>query len=402
MSGSRSELLAFLGLYALLYAAFGVQSPFVPALLGERGLRAEQIGWILGVSRAIRVLAGPGIAHAADRSRRHRSVLCICAILAAVAGIGFLVMQGAMSLLVAALLQAAMLAPIVPISDALATTAAHRSESQGLRFDYGWLRAAGSAAFVAGTMVSGWAVDKGGLSIAMWVSGLFLVLGGTISLLLPQISDMPRIPSAPRTSIVRDWKLLWHLGSYRRLLVVATLVEGSHALHDTFAVIRWRAADIDFLAISVLWSEAVASEVLIFLVFGSRLIRWLGAGGAIALAAGAGVVRWTVVGVTTSPMFLALVQPLHGLTFALLHLAAMRLIVAVVPIHLAATAQSVYGTFCIGLASALLTWVSGLLYEQMGGQAFLVMAGLCLLALPMCTSLRLPERRAEEVGLTEG
>ena len=75
-------------------------------------------------------------------------------------------------------------------------------------------------------------------------------------------------------------------------------------------------------------------------------------------------------------------QPLHGLTFALLHLACMRLIVQVVPVRLAATAQSIYGTMCIGLATALLTLASGLLYERMGGHAFLVMAALCLLALP--------------------
>ena len=68
-------------------------------------------------------------------------------------------------------------------------------------------------------------------------------------------------------------------------------------------------------------------------------------------------------------------QPLHGLTFALLHLACMRLIVQVVPVRLAATAQSIYGTMCIGLATALLTLASGLLYERMGGNAFLVMAG---------------------------
>jgi len=46
----------------------------------------------------------------------------------------------------------------------------------------------------------------------------------------------------------------------------------------------------------------------------------------------------------TSPVLLGLVQPLHGLTFALLHLACMRLIVQVVPVRLAATAQSIYGT----------------------------------------------------------
>jgi hypothetical protein len=55
---------------------------------------------------------------------------------------------------------------------------------------------------------------------------------------------------------------------------------------------------------------------------------------------------------------LGLVQPLHGVTFALLHLACMRVIVLVVPLRLAATAQSVYGTLCIGLATALLTLAS--------------------------------------------
>ncbi len=92
---------------------------------------------------------------------------------------------------------------------------------------------------------------------------------------------------------------------------------------------------------------------------------------------------------TTSTVFLGLVQPLHGMTFALLHLACMRLIVQVVPVRLAATAQSIYGTLCIGLATALLTLASGLLYERMGGSAFLVMAALCFLALPMCAGLRL-------------
>jgi PPP family 3-phenylpropionic acid transporter len=56
--------------------------------------------------------------------------------------------------------------------------------------------------------------------------------------------------------------------------------------------------------------------------------------------------------------------------------------------RLAATAQSVYGTLCVGASTALLTLASGLLYQRMDGEAFLVMAVLCLLALPMCPGLR--------------
>jgi MFS transporter, PPP family, 3-phenylpropionic acid transporter len=283
-----------------------------------------------------------------------------------------------------------MLAPIVPLSDALATTAAHRSESDGgRRFDYGWLRASGSAAFIVGTTMSGWAAGKTGLPLIIWISGTLLVIGGIAALLLPKLPRGHATHNEARPPIVRDWALLLHLAVYRRVLIIAALVEGSHALHDAFSVIRWRAAGMDLSIVGLLWSESVLSEVVVFLLIGPRLLRLLSPGGACALSAGGGVVRWTVVAFTTNPALLSLVQPLHGLTFALLHLACMRLIVQVVPIRLAATAQSIYGTLCVGLATALLTLASGLLYERMGGSAFLVMAALCLLALPMCVGLRL-------------
>jgi len=229
----------FVAVYGLLYAAFGVQSPFLPALLGQQGLRAEEIGIVLAASTAVRVLAGPAIGHAADRLHRHTSILCGCAIVAAMAGFGYLIMHGLGSLLVVGLLHAAMLAPIVPLSDALATTAAQASESDaGRRFDYGWLRASGSAAFIIGTTASGWAAGKAGLSSIIWISGAVLVIGGIAALLLPKlpVGDVAR--NGGRPPIVRDWALLLHLAVYRRVLIIAALIEGSHALNDAFSVIH--------------------------------------------------------------------------------------------------------------------------------------------------------------------
>jgi len=78
---------------------------------------------------------------------------------------------------------------------------------------------------------------------------------------------------------------------------------------------------------------------------------------------------------------MALVEPLHGFTFALLHLACMRELARIVPPELAATAQAFYGTVAIGLATAVLTIVSGALYARFGGAAFGVMAGLCAFGL---------------------
>jgi PPP family 3-phenylpropionic acid transporter len=379
----------FLAVYALLYAAFGVQSPFLPALLRERGLRADEIGIVVAASTAIRVLAGPAVGHAADRFRTHSFTLCACALAAAMASLGYVTIRGFGGLLIVELVHAAMLAPIVPISDALSTTAARRSEAgENKRFEYGWLRASGSAAFIAGTVLSGWGADRSSLTSIIWISGSFLVAGGIASLMLPGLGKSQAEPSGIPTSALHDWALLFQLMAFRRIILIAALIEGSHALNDTFAVIRWHAAGVDLTTISVLWSESVFSEVLVFLWLGPRLLRHMSAGGACALVAGAGVIRWSVLACTTSPILLAVVQPLHGITFALLHLACMRVIVLVVPPRLAATAQSIYGTLCIGLATALLTLASGVLYERLGGSAFFVMAALCVLALPMCAGLR--------------
>ena len=70
---------------------------------------------------------------------------------------------------------------------------------------------------------------------------------------------------------------------------------------------------------------------------------------------------------------MAITEPLHGLTFGLLHLACMDIISRVVPVRLAATAQTFYATIAMGATSAGVTLVAGPLYGQLGAAAFWVM-----------------------------
>jgi len=221
----------------------------------------------------------------------------------------------------------------------------------------------------------------------MSISGALLALGAMVALSLPSLPQARTPTASSRATMLRDGILLLRLPVYRRILVAAALLWGSHALHDTFSVIRWRSAGIDFFMVSALWSESVFSEVVMFLLIGPRLVQRIGPSGSMVLACGAGFVRWTVAAFTTSPGLLACIQPLHGLTFALFHLAAVRLM-TVAPVRLAATAQAIYGTLCVGLSIAVVTLASGLLYAHMGGAAFLIMAALCLLAMPACAGLQ--------------
>ena len=49
----------FLLLYGAMFAAFGVASPFLPALLHQRGLGPSEIGAVLAAGTAIRLITGP-------------------------------------------------------------------------------------------------------------------------------------------------------------------------------------------------------------------------------------------------------------------------------------------------------------------------------------------------------
>jgi PPP family 3-phenylpropionic acid transporter len=171
-------------------------------------------------------------------------------------------------------------------------------------------------------------------------------------------------------------------------MLVAALIQGSHAMHDGFAVIRWAGAGVDSGTIALLWSESVVAEVVVFLFIGRSLIDRLTPGGASVLSAVAGIIRWTVLAQTGSVLAGALVEPLHGFTFALQHLACMRLLNRIVPPHLAATAQAFYNTVAVGAATALLTLIAGPLYGNFGAGGFWVMGGLCAVAIPLARGLR--------------
>jgi PPP family 3-phenylpropionic acid transporter len=377
----------FILLYAAMYAAFGVASPFLPALITARGLPPEQLGLVLGAGTAVRLLTAPVAGRIGDLIEALRVVLGAFTALAAAVTLGYVAAHGFWILLGVSLLHAASLAPITVLADALALGSASPPPRSGRRgFEYGWVRGTGSAAFIVGALLSGQAVSVLGLDVIVWLQALLLGVAACAAVLVPELihdrtMDTVRAPAGGVLILLR-------LPLFRNLVLVAALILGSHAMHDAFAVIRWSAADISPGTASLLWSESVAAEVLVFFAIGPALVRRLTPAGALAVASVAGMLRWAVMAQTTNLVALALMQPLHGITFALLHLACMRLIAHTVPQGLEGTAQAIYGTVGIGAATALLTVVSGALYARLGAQGFWVMAALCALALPLTWKLR--------------
>ena len=177
-----------------------------------------------------------------------------------------------------------------------------------------------------------------------------------------------RMPPGPR------WPKRWFSGLgallrlplYRRIVLVAALILGSHAMHDSFAVIRWRAAGIapappDSYGHCRSRPRSSCSSSLAArcsIVSARRAPRCSPPLQEACAGRSMAETAWLPA--------MAAIEPLHGLTFALLHLTCLRLLAETVPRHLAATALTIYGTVGIGAPTALLTLASGQLYAHFG------------------------------------
>ncbi len=381
---SLPALPRFLVFYAALFSALGAASPFLPGLLQQDGLGPNQLGIVLAAGSAIRLFAGPFGGRLADRSGRAPLVLAGFTAASALVALGYGPARGLLLLALVSMAHACVLSPLTPVADALALGSAQAAP----RFRYGWVRGAGSAAFIVGTLAAGRLVGDFGLGAIVWANAALLGVAACTAWFLPN-RLAGSLAAPPASHATGSWELL-RIPMFLRLMGVVALVGGSHALHDGFEVIRWRSAGLSTGEVSILWSMSVAAEVLVFVGIGPWLLERLGPGRAAMLAAAAGVVRWGVAARTASFPAMAVVEPLHGLTFALLHLTAMDMIGRVVPVRLAATAQAFYATIAMGATASLVTLASGPLYGELGAGAFWVMAGMCAMAIPLAANIRLP------------
>ena len=382
---------AYLGLFVLLFLGWGVLSPFLPAVLAAQGASAPEIGLLLGLGVAVRLVAMPIAGRLADRWQAPRQVLAGVLAGAALCALGYWLAIGFLPLLLVGVLHAIATGPMGPLPDALAV----RSAAAG-RLDYGVVRGAGAAAFILANAVAGWAAGAAGSPLVLLgLNAALFGLAAVAALRLPKpaaeglatSADMGADAGADGSAL----RAVFAIPEFRRLLLVSGLVQGSHALYLGFGTLRWQAAGIAPGTIGLLWALSVAAEVVVFFWLGRPLLARLGPGRLCAVAALAGVVRWALMATTDAVPALLLAQPLHGLTYAAQHLAAMAVLARVVSPGQAATAQSLHAALGAGAWTAGLMLVSGPVYAAWGGAGFWLMAAASAAAMPLALGL---DRRA--------
>jgi MFS transporter, PPP family, 3-phenylpropionic acid transporter len=349
--------------YASVFIALGVHMPFLPVWLAAKDLDPQTIGVVLAMPMILRLFAIPLATRAADRRDALRTVI-MAATLAALAGFAMLGVTAsplAIAVLYALAATAFMLLFVLSDVYALRGLAPHRRA-------YGPVRLWGSAAFIVANLAAGYLLDVIAARDLIWL------IVGAVTIVLAAAWALP--PLGTRASVkpgeTPPARVLLRDPGFIAVAVAASLIQGSHALYYSFSTIDWQAAGFGGGTIGVLWALGVLAEIVLF-ALSARLPAAFSPSVLILIGGGGALVRWTAMALDPPGALLPLLQCLHGLSFGATHLGTLAFIGRAAPAGLAATAQG-YLAVSTGVAVAVATGLSGLLYARFGGAAYGAMA----------------------------
>ncbi|HDY8228789.1 MFS transporter [Vibrio vulnificus] len=354
------------------FFAYGVYLPFWSLWFKEQGVSSTDIGLLVGIGLATRCVANMVITPRIHKAEHIMPALRWLSF-AALIFVGFHFFTGGSFWLMAlaTVLFNLCCGPVVPLSDALANYYARLK-----MLDYGRTRLWGSIAFIAGSTAVGYLISLYGTDMILYTA----LVGVFVSLLLSMRSAnvMPVTRSEHHSERPKLTQLLTD-GPVVKFLLLAALIQGSHAAYYSFSAIYWQQAGHSEEIIGYLWSLGVVSEVAVFALSKRLFAGW--SLRALFVAASIGVMlRWGITASTTLLLGLVLVQLLHGVTFAMAHIAAIQYIQNSEE-HKMVALQALYNALPLGAFIAAMTAFSGWGFEHWGANVFWVMAGMGLVAL---------------------
>jgi PPP family 3-phenylpropionic acid transporter len=377
-------------IFASLFVSTGINLPYFPLWLEANGFDAERIAVILAAPMFLRVVTTPFLTAYADKASDRANVLLVLVAAALLISCGFFLPPVYGIVLFVSLALSVVWTPQGPLVDSLALSGVRRFGA-----NYTGMRIWGSISFLAANMIGG--------IILSWTSpqAVPVIITASLGVGLLAVLSAPRMGKPRRASPLSVEELQQApklLNRYFVLFVTgAGVINGSHGFMYAFASIYWKSLGIGDTLIGFLWAFAVVSEVCAFLAFG-RLFARFRATTLLAISGAAAIVRWIAyplvwpLGLDVAGFFG--VQALHGLSTGIMLIGIQKLIAETVDEERTGAAQGA-AFFAAGISMAIVTLLSGSLYDRLGPFGFFAMIGVALvgLALVQLSAASAPERR---------
>lgn len=356
------------GFYFFNFIILGLFLPFWPLYLRAEGYSPVEIGELLAVMLATRVVAPNFWGWVADKRRQPVQIIRLTSVLALISFLGVYWVDGFWQM-------ALMLAAMGWFWNATLP----QFEAVTLRFlgqnhdDYGRLRAWGSIGFVVAVLLGGELLETFGfltMPNIVWPCLLFMTLAAWC---VPITTA-----SAGEENRQNVWAVLKQppvIG----LFAVVCLMQVSHAVYYTFYSLWMQQHGYSGAQIGGLWSLGVIAEIAVFWVTGRLLRRWA-AERLLLFSLLVTALRWQITAWLPEMLVAVLfAQTLHAVTYGVYHAAAIQLIHRYFKGGLDARGQGLYSSISFGLGGAIGSYAMGHAWEGLGSHETFLLASLVAL-----------------------
>ncbi|ADN76822.1 major facilitator superfamily MFS_1 [Ferrimonas balearica DSM 9799] len=344
--------------YFAFYAILGLMVPYLSLYLDHLGFNSAQIGWMLAILFATRMIAPNIWAALSDRLGTPVRIIRAGALLAAFTYLGLFVAKEFLVLAVVMGIYTffwnAILAQLEVVT---LTTLADRPQ------DYGGLRSFGSVGYIVLVVGAGWWFGLRGPADLPWVGlVLFLALLGA-SMALTEVA--PRVRNEAETDIPFMSQLLQR--PVLLFLLAAMLMQGSHGPFYTFYVLYLRGLGLGESTAGILVAVGVLAEIGIFLL-APRLLGRFSVRTLMALCCVMTSLRWVLTDAAgTSVLGHGVAQLLHAFSFGLAHACGIQFVHRNFSAAHQGKAQALYASVSFGLGGAIGAYISGQLWHNGAG-----------------------------------
>ncbi|WP_394388067.1 MFS transporter [Shewanella woodyi] len=353
--------------YFFFFAILGVMVPYLGVFFENRGFNPQEIGFLLAILMATRIVAPNIWAMVADKTGMRAQLVKWGAAAAAVSYLTFFYNGSftylAISLTIYTFFWNAILAQLEVIT--LETLGENTSR-------YGAIRSFGSLGYLVFVVGVGFAISAWGTEVLPYV-GMALFIGLLLSA-LPLPSDKVATKKRSETpKLVLDKALFWFLLS-------ATLLQMSAGPFYGFFVLYLKQSGYSEAVAGIYVAFGVLAEILMFML-APRLLGRYGVNRLLIVSLGFTAVRWLLMAFFVESYFLLGVsQLLHAFTFGLVHAASIQFVHRHFDISHRSKGQALYASLSFGVGGALGTWLCGMIWGDGSGASLAwVAASVCAL-----------------------
>ena len=377
---SHASLLHIRLFYAAYFAAMGIVLPFFPVYLAGRGMDVAAIGVFTGLLSVAKVLAPPAVGRALDGYPHPARFILFASLAAGLLALCFPWTSSDWVLAALVLGFGCLWAAVLPLTDGLSVAV-----SEAALIDYGRLRVWGSIGFVVASLFGGlWLADSAAVDFPYWLGALMLLTALSASGFPERQVESDEREGQPA---VMQKSLIW-------LMLVGFVMQASHGAYYGFFSLYLLQAGYAGWQVGAFWVLGVLAEIILMWRF-SRPVAELAPALLLSTCLLLAALRWLGMGLTTSLLWLLLLQLLHAASFAAFHINAVTWVQRLAPKNRRASAQGWYSASGFGMGTAVGIMGCGWIATQAGGEAdfssaFFVCAVVALLGIG--ASLQLPRR----------